>query len=88
MELTKSGPIKKWALKNVTRTPGYIWLGTILNIDEDRDIYQAIHEIYNTRSTARTLIEHAPTPLSFPGLAALAQSRRWNRHCKLFKLLD
>ena len=64
------------------------WLGCILNMDEDRDLYQAAHEIYNTGDTAGTLLEHAPDATSFQDLVALAKTRRWNRHCKLFKFLD
>ena len=57
-------------------------------MDEDRDLYHAVREIYDTGDAAGTLLEHAPDATSFPDLAALARTRRWNRHFKLFNFLD
>ena len=64
------------------------WLGTILNMDEGRDLHKAVMEIYEINETAGTLLEHAPDSPSFTHLVALAQSRRWNQHCKKFKFLE
>ena len=64
------------------------WLGTILHMDDDRDLFHAVHEIYDTDETAGTLLEHAPDSTDFAHLAALAQSRKWNQHCKNFKFME
>jgi hypothetical protein len=64
------------------------WLGAILHMDDDRDLLHAVHEIYDTDETAGTLLEHAPGSTDFAHLAALAQSRKWNQHCKNFKFME
>ena len=45
------------------------WLGTILNMDEGRDLHKAVRKIYEINETAGTLLEHALASSSFPHLA-------------------